>query len=114
MTDEQVQYAVKLSKTLIGLIQADKDKVMKREELENLATDILFWQTSFVKVKIEAEQAYRLRIRDIMEKENASFAGAENKAMCEEVYALHKKVKHIYELAEEKIRLLKIILGSSY
>ena len=114
MNDQQVQYAVKLSKKLMGLVRADKDRQMKREELENLATDILFFQTEFVKVKIDAEQAFRLRIREIIEKEGTSFAAAENKAMTEECYVIYKKINHIWDLAEEKIRLLKIMLGSSY
>ena len=108
------QEIIKRSKDLIALIQQNHGIHPTRDQLEKQADDILYWISEFVKFKVEAEQAYRLRIRDLMEKEDLSFAAAENKAMTEEVYAIYKKVKHIFELGEEKIRLLKIMLSGAY
>ena len=104
------------AKDLLGLVRQARElnRHQKKEELGFLAENIIFAQAEFIKDLVETEQAYRQRIRELMEKEDLSFAAAENKAMCEEVYAIYKKVKHIYSLAEEQIRLLKLMISNSY
>ena len=111
-----MDYTVTRAKELLNLVRQARElnRHQKREELGFLAEDIIFAQAEFIKDLVETEQNYRQRIRELMEQEKLSFAAAENKSMCEEVYALYKKVKKIYELSEEQIRLLKLMISNSY
>ena len=63
---------------------------------------------------VETEQSYRARIRELIETQDTSFAAAENQAKTEQEYGIYKKIKYLYEVAEEKIRMLKLVIGSSY
>lgn len=108
-TDSTIKLALKLR----TLIQSTHGKPMKKEELEKIADEILFWQASFIKHLIESEQVFRERIR-ALQAEDMSFAAAENQAKTEECYTIFKKCQHIYALGEEKIRLLKLMISNNY
>ena len=114
MTEEEIKRIIDLSQKLIELIRKDHNKSSKKEDLENQANDILYWQIEYSAYRIKAEQAFRARIREIMLNENSSFAGAENQAMTEEFYYTYKRTKYISEISEEKVKVLKLMIGSSY
>ena len=114
MNEKEIKRTIELSQKLIALIRKDHKKFLKKEELEEIANEILHWQIEFVAYKIKSEQAFRARIREITLAEKVSFAAAENQAMTEEVYYTHKRVKYINEISEEKVKVLKLMIGSSY
>ena len=111
-TDKTVEKA----KELRDLIFKARDLMhgAKREELGFMAEDILVSQTEFLTYKINSETSYRQRIRQLEEEKDLSFSSAENLAKTEEVYAIYKKTDHLYDLASEQIRLLKILLTFGY
>lgn len=104
--------AVELAQKISSLIRSPKN--LKREDMEKLADDILYWQVEFGAYLVEMEQAFRFRIHEFMEKEELSFAAAENKAKTEREYGIYKKIKYLYSVAEEKIRVIKLMIGGAY
>lgn len=112
MDQEKVDRAHELIRKIASLIRSPKN--LKKEEMEKLADDILYWQVEFGAYLVEAEQAYRFLIRQLMEKYDLSYAAAENQAKTEQEYAIYKKIKYLYEVAEEKIRVLKLMIGGAY
>lgn len=112
MEQQKIDRSHELILKISSLIRSPKN--MKREDMEKLADDILFWQVEFGAYLVEAEQAYRFLIRELMEKQDLSFAAAENQAKTKQEYGIYKKIKYLYSVSEEKIRVLKLFLGSSY
>ena len=112
MDQEKIDRSGELIKKISSLVRSPKN--MKREDMEKLADEILYWQVEFGAYLVEAEQAYRFFIRELMEKMDMSYAAAENQAKTEQDYAIYKKMVYLHSIAEEKIRVLKISLGSSY
>ena len=107
---------IKKAKELLGLIKETgrlKD-TKKREEVLFQAEDLTLALADFIKYRIDAEQDYRRLIRTLQEEKKLSFAAAENMAMIDELFAIYKKTKLIYHLAEEQVRILKIWAGSGY
>ena len=107
---------IEKSKELLGLIKGTKvlKDGRKREEVLFHAEDLTLALADYIKYRIDAEQEYRRLIRKLQEEKDLSFAAAENIAMTDELYAIYKKTKLIYELGEEQIRILKIWAGSGY
>ena len=112
MKEELIDQAIKIAKKLEALV-SKSNKNLSKDEREHLADEIILFQIGAAKVVIDLEQQYRLRVRQLKE-QGESYASAENTAKTEKEWALFKKIEMLYELAEEKVRIIKIMMSSSY